>query len=98
MKTCSHCHQELPISSFHLKGKGYRRPECKDCFNASRPRVDRTSLQAQGLNYRSNKAAYQRFYKYGITDEHYLALIELQGGRCPICVSTDPSASDWQVD
>ena len=95
MKTCSRCSRELPFTSFHKKGRGYRRPECKDCFKAARPRAGGAS--AAGIAA-SDKAAYQRYYKYGLTDEDYEQMLAAQGGVCAICESPDPRASAWQVD
>ena len=98
MKTCSRCQLELPISSFHLKGGGYRRPECRDCFNALRPRKGRSGAAAHGISGVRATADYQRFYKYGITPTEYVNMLERQGGRCAICDSPDHAAKDWQVD
>ncbi len=39
-----------------------------------------------------------RFYKYGLTDEAFLAMLASQDGRCYICRTDSPNGKGWSVD
>lgn len=39
-----------------------------------------------------------RFYKYGLTDEAFIAMLASQGGRCYICRTDTPNGKGWSVD
>lgn len=95
MKSCSKCSRTLPITDFHMKGGGYRRPECKDCFKAARPR--KGGAAAAGIPA-GDKPAYQRYYKYGITPEQFQEMCDRQDGRCAVCGGAEPGAPTWQID
>jgi hypothetical protein len=69
MKRCRRCGELRPLERFEPK-----RATCRDCVNAAN--------RARRRTYRSD---YQRWYDYGLTGEMYLAMIEAQDGRCPIC-------------
>jgi hypothetical protein len=39
-----------------------------------------------------------RFYKYGLTDEAFIAMLDRQGGRCYVCRTDAPNGKGWSVD
>jgi hypothetical protein len=39
-----------------------------------------------------------RFYKYGLTDEAFNAMLASQDGRCYICRTDSPNGKGWSVD
>lgn len=82
MKTCSSCKERKPLSDFpkHNGFKDGRNSKCKVCKSAQ-----------QRLHYSENgdrKAySYENMikYKYGLTPEDYLQLLESQKHCCAIC-------------
>lgn len=78
MKTCTMCNQEKPIEAFQIDNrlKSGRRGRCKACaYQASK--ASRTK--------HDNAWKQQLLWKFKITPEDYLAMLERQGGVCAIC-------------
>jgi hypothetical protein len=44
------------------------------------------------------RRAYKNGYTYGISDAERAAMLEAQGGRCPICLRDDPGPLGWHLD
>lgn len=98
MKTCTGCSQTKSRSDFPRRatspdGLAYR---CKECTNAaSRSWSERNPDRRAVINraYRERHAAVlpareranNLLYRYGITDDEYDAMVEVQQGRCAVC-------------
>lgn len=73
--TCAKCGIDRPAERFEP-----RRRTCRDCVNA-------TARAARKRTYSSER---QRWYDYGLTQAAFHAMIDAQGGRCPICGRVPP--------
>lgn len=77
MRTCTRCGIERPASDFH-KWSGYKdgyRPDCKMCrreYGRQRQKRLKHELTAR---------------RYGTSTRCYLEILEIQGGRCAICLA-----------
>jgi hypothetical protein len=74
MKECKACGFTKPLSEYSLTPAGHPRGKCKVC----------RSIQNSDIAARSRKLK----FKYGITHDQYLLLLEKQGGRCCMCDKT----------
>ena len=92
MKTCIDCKQELPRSKFHIRNnrKAGIVSRCKDCSNAKK------------REYRSNNKdlirAQNKRRVPGWDINRYNEYLELQGGKCAICGTTEYTNKDWCAD
>jgi len=81
-KTCTKCHEELPLSAFKwVRTRNRHESRCKKCLNAA-------ALRRYHANPKPSRAEMRRSHlkrKYGITAEQYEALAESQGRQCAIC-------------
>ena len=71
LKRCTKCDQSKPLSEYSLTPAGHPRGSCKSC----------RSVANIGVEARSRKLK----YKYGITHNDYLSLLEEQDGKCLGC-------------
>jgi hypothetical protein len=93
-------------------GKNYRRQTCDACraekhryrcntdpeYKAKAKAIDKKSREKHKEKNAYFARCYLMIHKYGITLKQKEKLLELQGGRCAICLSTDPGARGWQTD
>ena|ERR1039457_5598045 len=78
-RSCNKCRQILPIENFSLRSKSkYKRGKCKECCR-------QYANQRRDSAIASRQAAVTRRRLYGISDQDYACLVELQKGRCAIC-------------
>ena len=69
-RKCSRCARLLPISEFYEYSSGYLDTWCKKCNS----------------HYAKKNRNYDSIYsKYGITEEEYLRIYEIQKNKCAIC-------------
>lgn len=80
-KQCNDCAEILPIASFSQSVKGLPMSVCRDC-QATRVRV-RRAANPEKADRISLRSCLRR--KFGMTLEHWDALMLEQGGRCAIC-------------
>lgn len=106
MKRCFHCGIIKPQESFYPSGgnRKDRRGRCKACDSSCRTER-RRELQArmvalgdhpEAIEYRKKQRRKANLRCYSITPKKYLILLELQGGRCGICGSSDPKSTRSQ--
>lgn len=97
-KICSCCEKLVPLTNFYKESRtkdGYQR-RCKDCQKKSaqisyadnKPKVLSRSKEKYDPKKRRDRTLMEN---YGITLEQYELMLELQGGKCEICGSDDPS-------
>jgi len=67
---CVRCGVDRPPERFEPQ-----RRTCRDCRNAATRAQERRT-------YTTDR---HRLYEYGMTRDEFEAMLELQGGRCPIC-------------
>jgi hypothetical protein len=78
-KRCTRCWHTKPAQDFALRSnsaQGLRASWCKACF-----------INNSCGWYKNNKVRY--LSKYGLTEDGYQQLLEVQGGCCAICSSPD---------
>lgn len=81
VKTCTKCLEEKPLAEFHRQTTGPmgRHSWCKPCANAyQRERRVKTFSPEQ-------KARWNRFAKYGLTEDQYRLMLLTHQGQCAIC-------------
>lgn len=102
MKTCNKCGKEKPKSEFP-KNKTYKdgfNVTCKVCKRAidksyrDKKKEDPVWWNKELTRLRNRN----RFYVTGFTTELFDQRLEEQGGRCAICGTTDPGATNWHAD
>lgn len=102
-KECVSCKDIKVVSEFNRLGMRYQQ-SCKDCQNA-RSRIRRAELKDTGENIRINRRDYRLRrkwiklkFKYGITKEKYLQMVEDQGNLCAICKKHETETSSPHID
>jgi hypothetical protein len=63
------------------------KPVCSNC------RLDKRDPVKEAAKERR-----RRFRKYGITEDQYVQMLEVQGHVCAICQTSEPTAKGWQID
>lgn len=84
--TCSVC------GPGRITTRGMRNGKMRVACISVRRRHDVSAAQRGAL-----RAKWLRF-RYRLTVEQFDALLEAQGGRCAICLTTDPGSESWNVD
>jgi len=71
-KVCNICHKELPLTAFHKNAKGRkgRRGNCINCKLAHNRKMQRARMLR---------------HSFGMTLEHYEAMVKEQNNLCLIC-------------
>lgn len=91
LKTCKKCGETKPESDFYFQKKySTYLARCKECvkYAASEWRRKNTDvLPAKTRGWELNRS-------FGITVEHYEALLQVQGGVCAICAG--PPNGRWK--
>lgn len=108
VRICRKCQYEKPITEFTItdKARGYRKFRCKAC-EAERVRSYYATNPVYREKARANSRAQQKTrttaeqrrnslkYKYGMTVEQYVELLEKQGGGCALCGSKTAGSGQW---
>jgi hypothetical protein len=94
--TCTTCEIPKPRSRFNksktkLNGLQSRCKDCKNKFHGSRS--PHTTKYYDGYH-----VPYNFEYKYGITFDQYMQMLEDQNGVCRLCKGTNPSGRRLAVD
>ena len=87
VKWCAQCEQELPVSAFgrnRSNGDGMT-AYCRPCHNAA----GRASKDRAG-----GSRTYHLKRRYGLSAQDVDALVEAQGGLCPVCRTRTPEHVD----
>jgi hypothetical protein len=96
-KVCTACGEAKPLDAFGRQpgGKLGLHPRCRACRNAqerARYRENRDRILEQnrvsGAKQEWRRQRW-RWRKYRLTEDDYLAMVEVQGGRCAICGRAD---------
>ena len=101
-KICTGCDQDLPLDAYYKEKTGTlgRRAECKKCWSArtkngylaNKAHVDAKNQAWRIANPERQAAIYRRSRlrsKFGISIEHYEAMLREQGGCCAACGRSD---------
>jgi hypothetical protein len=83
MRTCTVCHEDLPLSEFSVADKtsGRLRGDCRRC--CYKKAVARK--EANRTNYREVSITANRKYKYGVTREQVIQMLNDQIWGCAVC-------------
>ena len=85
-KTCTQCGEWKPLSCFSLRGDtGMPRGECLVCVSATKKEYYSTEKRQRERRCNSFKN------HYGIDHNEYDRLMTVQGGKCAVCATADPS-------
>jgi hypothetical protein len=87
-RRCPDCEQVKPLEDFprNVRGREGRGTYCKPCHN-HRTRETSQRLYGGGRSYHLKA-------RYGITAAEYDAMVEAQGGLCPLCRERPPEHVD----
>jgi hypothetical protein len=88
IRYCYRCKEEKPSGEFPGPSTGLCRP-CHAAYARERRRIN-------GID-----PAYTRIMnlrRYGLTLETFAAMLAAQGGRCAVCLTSEPGGQGWHVD
>lgn len=94
MRVCKDCNEEKELSEFPKCGGNRTRPYCKPCYN-DRQKTYREG-EAKEKVQESWRGASRKYHSYdgrrnktlrayGLTEQTYNDMFDLQGGKCAIC-------------
>jgi Autographiviridae endonuclease VII len=93
-KECIRCAETKPMSGFARSPKtGYYQSECIACMNKARDA--RAEAEPQKYERSSLRTQVKRF---GISLEHYEAMLKAQNGKCWICGEEEPHRARLAID
>jgi len=71
MKTCKMCKDELPVEMFSIndKKRGYRRPECRDCYSYKKKLEMKRRRATETPKEKRLRQEYHRDYFQALPDE-----------------------------
>ena len=94
-KMCSDCGKMKRLSEFHRKSTKYTtyRRWCRKCHGARAmikrraifPNDGRTTALTRLHGFKEWRKIYATLYRYGITYESYMSMVEGQGNLCAVC-------------
>jgi len=87
-KRCSACRQEKSLADFHLRSASPdgRQHRCKQCASELNRKYNSANSEARRETWRNYRRDSYLQRTYGISDERYTEMLELQGGVCKICL------------
>lgn len=101
MKICRTCKIEKSTSEFYAHGttKDKLFSECKECHKVRGSRSVTAKWEADPEGYALVRRNYHLVATYGVTIGEWDQLFELQGQRCRLCGTLEPSGdSTWHTD
>lgn len=106
-KVCPHCMQSKLLGEFH-KNKSRQdgvHSWCKKCVLADAraryladPQKYLSRSREWGHNNPDKKRTTFMKWRYNISPDDFLKLLEIQDGRCGICKTTNPGKTGWRID
>lgn len=94
-KVCSKCKTSKPITEYHITSNdGKRRSDCKECrkeyfesYKELNKEKLRNSWRSASKKYSSNNENRRNktLRKYGLREDEYNKMFDLQNGKCSIC-------------
>lgn len=104
-KVCPRCGNAKSIEAFGRRPNGNPKGYCRVCESQYQTdyagTVNGRERQRQArAKWNGSNHAYFLMYRYGLTLERYIEMLDLQGGHCAICGATEPggNSSVWHVD
>jgi hypothetical protein len=93
-RRCCDCDQHKPADEFYRYKSGGLYTRCKRCHYAytqrwraaNRDKIRQLDRERYSARYAHKRRGRKHLAKYGLTPEGYTALMERQGGVCPICL------------
>lgn len=95
MRKCIDCGLWKDEQDFPMAGGGRRRNRCKPCYNQyqavqrNRPerqaKIKRSWKEASAKYYTTEKRRNKTLRSYGLDEEEYNRMYDVQGGLCAIC-------------
>lgn len=95
-KACSVCRNVKGLDRFYKTKRGLhgRDSRCRACTLAWHKERNGTD------GVQTHKRTYWRYSQYRVTEEQFDRMLEMQGGKCAICETTEPGGrhNSWQID
>jgi len=100
VKSCSRCGELKPLDGFHRKSrsKSGLNPECKACACVRNKQWRQDNPEKVKANNARPRRDWHLRNKFGITEQQFEDLREVQGGVCAICDSPCETHPNLSVD